>query len=430
MLSGMYAAISGMNANGTALSVVGDNIANLNTVGFKSSSINFADILSSSIGSAGQIGRGVSINEVAPQLSQGAFESTQSALDMAVDGNGFFMVGDSAGARYYTRAGTFHLDTLGNIINPDGYILQGYLADAAGNITGAVGDMQIATTQSPANATTNVEVAINLDANEAVPAAAFTLDGNGDGTNNDPANYNFSSSTVVYDSQGGSHQVTLYFVKTGVNTWDVHNVYEDTAAPGTLIDAGTQALTFNTDGSLNTDNSAAAINFNFGAAVVTPQPITFNYGTGTGEVPAGTGFEASTQFKSDFATLSVTQDGYTSGSLRSINIADSGVITGVFTNGQTRAIGQIALARFAAPTELDKLGKNLYGATFDSGTPIVGMAGTSGLGRVLSNSLEMSNVDLAEQFVKMIAYQRGFQANTRVITTSDELMQEIVNIKR
>lgn len=430
MLSGMYAAITGMNANGTALSVVGDNIANLNTVGFKSSSISFADVLSSSIGSAGQIGRGVMINQVAPQFSQGAFESTQSVLDLALDGDGFFMVSDSAGARYYTRAGTFHLDMLGNIINPDGYRLQGYLADAAGNITGALGSLQIAATQSPANATTNVEVAINLDANAVVPAAAFTLDGNGDGTSNDPANYNFSSSLTVYDSQGGMHQVTLYFVKTGANTWQVHNVYENPAAPGTLLDAGTQVLIFNNDGSLNTDNSTAAISFNFGAAVITPQAIRFNYGNGTGESPAGTGFEASTQFKAAFSTLSVTQDGYTSGSLRNINISDSGVITGVFTNGQTRAIGQIALARFAAPQGLDKLGRNLYAATFDSGGPLVGMAGTSGLGRVLSNSLEMSNVDLAEQFVKMIAYQRGFQANTRVITTSDELMQEIVNIKR
>jgi flagellar hook protein FlgE len=428
----MYTAVSGMNANGTTLSVISDNIANLNTVGFKSSRVEFGDVLSQSMsGVAGssQIGRGVQVMGVSPLFTQGSFESTASGLDLSIDGDGFFMVNDNGG-KYYTRAGQFSIDKNGNIVNPDNLTLQGYLADAAGNITGTTGNLQVATRQNPANMTTTAQVALNLEANAVIPGAAFTLDGNGDALNNDPANFNSSSTVNVYDSQGGAHPVTLYFVKTAANTWDVHYVHDDPAVPGSLVDAGTQNLVFNADGSLNTDNSGAPISFNFGGAVINPQPIGFNFGSGTAEVPAGTGLDMSTQFASAFSVLSLNQDGYASGSLKNVSVSEAGIITGAFTNGQTRAIGQVALARFIAPTGLSKLGRNLYGESFDSGQPVVGTANTSGIGKVASNSLELSNVDLAEQFVKMIAAQRGFQANSRVITTTDELMTEMVNLKR
>ncbi len=432
MLTSLYTAVSGMNANGTSLSVIGDNIANLNTVGFKSSDVSFGDVLSQTMSSASgssQIGRGVEVMKVSPLFTQGSFETSANGLDLAIDGDGLFIVNE-AGAHYYTRAGQFSLDKNGNIVNPDGLVLQGYLADAAGNITGTTGNLQIATRQNPANPSAQVSMAINLDASATVPAAAFTLDGNGDGINNDPANYNFSSTTTAYDSQGGAHQITLYFVKTAANAWDVHYVQQDPAAPAQLLDAGTQALTFDTNGALVNDNSGTAINFDFGASVTTPQAIAFNYGTGTGEAPPGTGLDMSTQFASDFSVMSVTQDGYAAGSLKNVSVSDKGVITGVFTNGQTRAIGQVALARFIAPTELTKMGRNLYAESFDSGQPIVGMANTSGLGKVLSNSLELSNVDLAEQFVKMISSQRGFEANSKIITTTDQLLQLLVNLKQ
>jgi flagellar hook protein FlgE len=427
----MYTAVSGMNANGASLSVISDNIANLNTIAFKSSRVDFGDVLSQSMGSGtSQIGRGVQIMGVSPLFTQGSFESTASGLDLSLDGDGFFMVNDPTGGRSYTRAGQFSIDKNGNIVNPDHLSLQGYLADAAGNITGTVGNLQVGTAQNPANMTTTAQVALNLEANAAIPGAAFTLDGNGDLVNNDPANFNSSSTVTVYDSQGGAHPVTLYFVKTAANTWDVHYVHEDPALPGSLIDAGTQNLVFNTDGSLNTDNSGAPFAFNFGGAVVNPQPIDFNFGTGTGEAPAGSGLDMSTQFASAFSVLSLNQDGYASGSLKSVSVSDAGVITGTFTNGQSRSLGQVALARFIAPSGLSKLGRNLYGESFDSGQPVVGTANTSGIGKVSSNSLELSNVDLAEEFVKMIAAQRAFQANSRVITTTDELMNEMVNLKR
>jgi len=447
MLTSLYTAISGMNANGTALSVIGDNIANLNTVGFKSSRVDFGDVLSQSLtGVSGQsqIGRGVMVLGVTPLFTQGSFETTANGLDLAVDGDGFFMVNDG-GARYYTRAGQFELDKNGFITNPEGLTLQGYLADAAGNITGTIGNMQIATTQSAANRTTMASLSLNLDATATVPTVAFTLDANGDGTSNDPGNYNFSNTVTVYDSQGGAHQVSAYYVKTGVNAWAVHYAHEDPNNPGTLMEGGqtsggagfppvgaavTQALTFDQNGALINDNSTTAINFDFGAAVTTPQAINFNYGTGTGEAPAGSGFDMSTQFASAFAVTNLSQDGYASGSLKSVGITQDGIVTGVFTNGQTRTLGQVSLARFTSPTGLTKLGRNLFAETFDSGQPVVGMPSTSGIGRVLSNSLELSNVDLAEEFVRMISSQRGFQANSRIITTTDELMQELVNLKR
>jgi len=432
MLTSLYTAISGMSANGTSLSVIGDNIANLNTIGFKGSRVAFGDVLSQTItGVAGssQVGRGVLISSVSPLFTQGSFETTASALDLAIDGDGFFIVSEG-GAKYYTRAGQFSIDKDGKVVNPDGLVLQGYLADASGNITGATGDLQIATRQSPAKKTENVSLAINLDATAKAPADPFTLDGNGDGVNNDPKNYNFSTTVTVYDSQGGAHQITLYFVKTGDNAWDVHYVNQDPTDPTLLVEAGTQSLTFDQNGALVDDGSTTAISFDFGAAVTSPQDIYFNYGTGTGETPPGDGLDGTTQFASDFAVMNLSQDGYSAGSLKNVVISEDGVITGVFTNGQTRAIGQVALARFIAPTGLTKLGRNLYAETYDSGQPIVGMAGTSGLGRVLSNTLELSNVDLAEEFVKMISAQRGFQANSRIITTTDELMQELVNLKR
>lgn len=420
MLTSLYTAISGMDASGTQLSVIGDNIANMNTVGFKKSNVSFGDVLSQSItnvSGSGQVGRGVFVQEISPLMTQGAFETTENALDLAIDGDGFFSVSDN-GTRYYTRAGNFSVNRDGFIVNPDNLRLQGYLADAGGNITGATGDLQLTATQNPARMTGTGNVAVNLDATAPVQAAAFTLDGDGNGTLNDPLNYTSSTTISVYDSQGGPHQVTLYYGKTADNTWDVHSVYADPANPGQLIEAtgSPQTLTFDTSGAL-TSVSAGSPVFDFGGGVTAPQSITFDH-TGT------------MQYASSFAVLKLDQDGYSSGALKNLIISDAGVMTGNFTNGQTRLIGQVALTKFIAPTELVKLGRNLYGESFASGQPIVSAPGTSGLGRVASNTLELSNVDLAVEFVKMISAQRGFQANSRIITTTDELMQEVVNLKR
>lgn len=431
MLTSLYTAISGMNANGTALSVISDNIANMNTVGFKKSVVSFGDILSqtlSGISGTYQVGRGVLVQNVVPVFTAGQLESTTNVLDMAIDGDGFFILNDN-GARVYTRAGQFSLNKDGKIVNADGAILQGFQIDALGNITGTIGDLSLGNSQQiPAVQTTQIEISLNLNAEASIIATPFTLDANGDGVLNDPANYNYSTSVLAYDSQGVQHDIKLYFVKTAGNSWDVHYVYDDPANPGQLLEAGMQRLTFNTDGTLNNDNSSTSISFNFGSNVSSPQNIVFNYGNGTGE--GGDGLGGTSQFAGNFSISNIVQNGYSAGSLINIGIDSSGNINGIYSNGQMKVLSRIALARFNNPSGLEKLGKNLYAQSSEAGTPIIASPETSGLGRVISNALEISNVDLAEEFIRMITAQRGFQANSRIITTTDELMQELVNLKR
>jgi flagellar hook protein FlgE len=430
MLTSLYTGISGMGANSTALAVIGDNIANLNTTGFKDSRVNFGDVLSQTItGVAGssQVGRGVKVTKVSAEFTQGSFETTGNALDMAIDGDGLFIVRNGT-AKYYTRDGTFTLDKNGNVVNADGYALQGFTTDSSGKITGTTGDIAFSGQQSQANATTAATVNLNLNASDTTQVNAFTLDGNGDGIANDPANYNESTTIKVYDPLGASHDVTMYFCKTGDGAWTAHYVNVDPTDSNTLVDAGTQDLTFDADGSLIDDTSGTAITFDFGAAAT--QNIKFNYGTGTGETPSGTGFDGTTQFAAAFSVMKLSQDGYGAGSVSNISIDETGVISASFTNGQSRVVGQVALARFLDPSSLTKLGRNLYEETYESGQAVIANPETSGTGRVLSNTLELSNVDLAHEFVKLISAQRAFQANSRIITTTDTLMQELVNLVR
>ena len=452
MLTSLQTAISGMRANGTYISVIADNIANMNTVGFKKTTLTFGDILSSSItgvsGSA-QVGRGVLVQKVSPLFTQGPLETTENSLDLAVDGNGFFIVKDN-GAQYYTRSGKFDIDNQGYIVSASGLRLQGYLADDTGRITGQTGDLRISATQTPSRMTTSAMNFVNLDGNaeiydQADPNRQFNIiDSNSDGTPDKVTNYNFSSTIRVYDSQGGANHVTLYYVKTAVNTWQVHYVYDrppdptDTTVfpggwPGGLTEAanGPSTLVFDEWGALaSVDGDTSKVGtvipqFNFGGGVVG--------GTPPGPVGIqGISFDHSRnmQHKSDFAVLDNDQDGYSSGSLERLIIAGNGEMTGIFSNGQARFIGQVALAKFIAPTELLKIGWNLYTESTKSGQPVVSYPSTSGLGDVVANTVELSNVDLAQEFVNLITAQRGFQANSRIVTTTDELMAEVVNLKR
>lgn len=428
ILTSLFSGVSGLNAFGTGLSVVSNNIANMNTIGFKNSDVVFADIITQSlVGASGvsQIGRGVSVNDVRSQFDQGSFETTSSGMDLAIDGNGFFQVTDAAGTVYYSRAGIFNIDENGAIVNPDGLLLQGYLADATGNLTGQIGNISLASTTFPPQATGQMDLVANLNSSESIPAA-FDV--------NDPSGTsNFSTSVTVYDSLGNGHLVTTYFRKsieapTG-NTWEWFSVVDanDTASGLTEIQAN-GTLTFTTDGALDTEATAAS-SFNFSGGATQAQAINFDFGSSI-TTDGGTGLDGVTQFGSASSVLNQTQDGYASGALLSVSINQDGIITGLFTNGKSRTLGQVALARFNSPQGLTLMGNNLYSASADSGQPIIGAANTAGMGEIRSNSLEMSNVDLAEQFVKMIQYQRGFQANSRVITTTDELLQELVNLKR
>jgi flagellar hook protein FlgE len=416
ILSSIFTGVSGLNSNGQALSVIGDNIANVNTVGFKGSRMAFGDILSQSLtGLSGtsQVGRGVAVEGVTPMFTQGSFQNTSSGLDVAVDGEGFFMV-DNNGAINYTRAGNFQLDQNGYVVTPSGAILQGYLADpTTGLITGTIGDLQLLGTPVPALATTNATLSVNVDAS-ATAAAAWTF-----ATGATPpaaAQYNNSTSITVYDSLGGAHQVGVYFAKTGANAWTAHYVYQD--GSGNYTESGTgQNMTFNPDGTLVPAGASSGA-------------LAFAWGNGSAAGATTFDLTGTTQFSAAFAVSAIGQNGYASGTLKNVLIADDGIVTGVFTNGQTRNMAQLCLARFTAPTGLTKLGNNLFAQSSTSGQPIVAAPDTSGLGRTLSNTLELSNVDIAEEFTNLISAQRGFQANTKIITTTDELLNLLISIKQ
>ncbi len=418
MLKSLFTSLSGLKASATAMGTIGNNVANVNTVGFKATRNEFAEILSSSINNNISMGAGVKISSTIPDFQQGSIITTGNLTDLAIDGDGFFIVNNGEG-NYYTRAGTFILDKNGNLSTPEGYILQGWTIDENGSITGTLTNINLSDISSSAKKTSYVDLKINLDARTAVHTDTFDPD--------DTNTYDFSTSFTVYDSVGASHAIDAYYRKVGDNKWEVHYLY--TTNSGSTVEAGVQDLDFNEDGSLKDDHSGTPITFDFGGGVET-QEITFNYGTGTGETPSGSGLDGATQFSLPFSTSFLGQDGYPAGDLVTINIDEGGTIEGLFSNGQTRKLYKIAVAKFSSPWNLKRLGDNLYAKSGTSGDEIVGLANTGGRGKILSGSLEMSNVDLATEFTNMILVQRAFQANARVITTSDQMLTELVNLKR
>jgi len=418
MISSLFTGITGLSSQSKAMGVISDNIANINTIGFKSSRFSFADILSASIGGATnvQVGGGVRLSSVLPNFIEGSIVTTGNPTDLAIDGNGFFIVSDGSG-NFYTRAGQFVQNGNGELTTPEGYVLQGWNLE-----DNSFGNINLSNVICPPKATEKAELKLNLCSEAEVPATPF------DATNISSDMYNYSTSVTVYDSLGCEHEVTIYFVKTGDNAWEAHYVY--TQADGTVAEAGTQSLTFNDGsdpskpaGSLSDDSDDTAISFDFG-------DITFDYGTGTDETPAGDGLDGTTQFCSACALNSLTQDGYGAGSLKNISIDEQGVISGVFSNGELKELYQIALASFSAPCYLQKIGDNLYEITGKSGQPIIGKPNTGDKGKIVAGSLEQSNVDIAKEFTNMILVQRAFQANSKVITTSDIMLDDLIRMKR
>jgi len=433
MLSSLYTGISGLTVYGNAMSVIGNNIANINTVGFKAARVSFADLYSMALTNSAvgqiQVGRGVRMSSVDQLFTQGSLENTGSATDMAVQGDGFFVVSDGSGT-YYTRAGHFIFDRDGRLVNPEGYTVQGWtLNPTTGLPTGPVGDLTFTTTAVPANATQNSFIAVNLDSNETANPGGPAFDPTSMTTAESTSNY--SSSFAVYDSLGNSHVVTVYFRKTGAGAWswygcvDGGEITGGTAGQLEIEAQGT--LSFTTSGALD-NHTTAASDFDFVGAAQN-QSVVFDFGTSiTGE--GGAGLDGTTQFAGDSTSYLVTQDGYASGLLQGLIVSDEGIIVGRFSNGQTQNLSQIALARFPSPWGLESIGSNLFVESNDSGQPLVNAPGTSGLGKIASNSLEMSNVDLASEFVDMIRMQQAFTANSKIITTTDQMLSEVLNLKR
>lgn len=404
-------ALTGLNAASTDLAVTANNIANSNTTGFKESNTDFADVYAASSQdiSATTPGSGVRVAGITQQFSQGSINYTNNNLDMAISGNGFFIV-SQGGNLEYTRAGSFAVDRNGYVVTPsDGARLQVYppIAGTDGFNTGSLADLQLSTSAGAPQASSLINLSANFKA-DAVPPAVSTFDP----TN--PASYNNAISTTVYDSLGTARTATLYLVKDGAtpNTWSSY-LYVD----GTAVGAA-QPVTFNPDGSLATPTGGSVA---YGAFTPT---------NGANPLNLTIDFTGTTQFGGDFSTNKLTQDGYASGQLSGINIDCSGVVQARYSNGRSVPLGQVALANFPDPQGLQKQADTRWTETFASGAPLRGIAGTSGLGQIQSGALEASNVDLTAELVHMIVAQRSYQANAQMISTMNGISQTITNIIR
>ncbi|HEY6359863.1 MAG TPA: flagellar hook protein FlgE [Vicinamibacterales bacterium] len=414
------AGLSGLNANGAYLSVIGNNLANINTVGFKSSSVTFQDLVSQTVGGGSvnpmQVGLGVTTGAISPVFSQGAIENTREATNVAIQGNGFFVVRGTGGTSY-TRAGNFTFDSTGKLVTPDGQYVQGYTTVNAttGAIvtTGSTTDITVppGVLRAPV-ATTSMRTQTNLDSAAAVGAT-------------------HTAAVQLYDSLGESHVATITYTKTAANSWSYEVTVPGTEATGT---AGTTAgtirlgpvgtITFNGSGVMTTPAAdvslAGPATWTNGATV---NPITWDLIDANG-TPSLTGY-------TDTSTnSSISQNGSAPGQIDNISITADGTIMATFGAGQSVAVAQLALATFNNPKGLQKLGSSRYGESQAAGIANVGIAGAGGRGTLIGSALEGSNVDIAQEFTNMILAQRGYQANSKTITTSDELLVESLSLKR
>jgi flagellar hook protein FlgE len=430
VLRAMYSGASGLRAEGEALGVIGDNIANVNTTGFKAQRIVFQDVLGRSIlagSSAAMPGAGVRVADVQQLFSQGSLANTGVATDLALNGDGFFTVKgtvEGVTSNFYTRAGQFVINADGYLVNPNGLEVQGYAGNPDGTFESSVSSLRAPTSAIQPHATESMVITANLDASAAAPLLAWDAQ--------DPANTsNFSTSLTVYDSLGSAHALDVFFVKTGPNTWDYHVLASgddlDPAVPGDNVEVGTGDLEFTTNGELDTFNEGTPISLDFMGATA-GQAVALNLGTSI--TAGGTGLDGITQFASPSGVSSQNQDGYASGDFAGVAVDGRGVVSGLYTNGQRIPIGQLAIAKFRANDGLSRAGQSLWIETRESGSAALGTAGSGGRAAVSAGALEQSNVDLAEEFIGLIQHQRSFSANSKTITTADEMLQELISIKR
>lgn len=426
MMRSLFAGVSGLRNHQLIMDVIGNNIANVNTIGFKSSRVTFSDLLNQTLrgasssqqssGGAGgtnplQVGLGVMTATIDTMFAQGNLQSTGRITDLAIQGKGFFSLSDGT-SKYYTRAGAFDVDTNGNLVSPsNGYLVQGKNA-TAGVISSA---SQVTDVKIPfgitvdAQATSKVSYVGNLDSDTATAGTHVT-------------------SMTVYDSLGSPVSQKITFTRAApALTWNYD--IDLTAADGTNIPitgGKTGTLVFNSDGSLNSTDASYSV-----PAVVTgtladgASPLTVALNMGTDNKTDGL-----TMYAASSEAAGRTQNGYASGVLKTFVVDTEGTITGMFSNGQSQTLARLSLASFNNEGGLNKRGENLYSESNNSGRAVLGEAGSGGLGTISPSSLEMSNVDLAQEFTNMILAERGFQANARIISTTDEMLQDLVNLKR
>ncbi|MFO7861568.1 MAG: flagellar hook protein FlgE [Desulfosalsimonas sp.] len=541
----MNSGISGLRSFSSAMGVIGNNLANSNTAGFKASRTLFADLIPDTVSGSGgtsQVGRGSGLSTVDDIFTQGSIESTSSSLDLAIEGTGFFMVRNpDAQASSFSRSGAFRLNEEGYMVNPEGYVVQGYDHIGGGEFQDLAGDVQINTRSSvPGEASSMVELTTNLNANTdtnkaATPGRAaigitdadavgvggvnILVDGNpvtpdlssvtdgdslatalndvdglsasyddvtetltlateagdtleystpgplndggtnevgelvshydGDGwdINNPVPSSDFATTSEIYDSLGNTHLITTYFRKTGLNQWEYNQVVAGSeldmdagtfSAEDSSLDSegeidqvrvGTGNVGFDDAGILNTINGQTRQDMGntWPEVSIGENKLVWDNGSSQGD-PLGYTMNL-TQFATESRVVTQQSDGYSSGYLNDISVDNEGVITGTYSNGESRSLARLALGKFANENGLEKLGNNLYSPTRESGPADIGTPG-AGFGRIFSNSLEQSTVDIAEEFTRMITTQRSFQANSKTITTTDEMLSEVINIKR
>jgi flagellar hook protein FlgE len=425
--SAMFSGVSGLNSNSQAMSVIGNNLANTNTLGFKGSRTVFSDLLSSSISGSGgssQVGRGVGLSTIDSLFSQGTFETTSTNTDVAIEGDGFFVLKEAGDdTAYYSRSGAFRFNADGYLVNPEGYRVQGKEFDSTNN------------TELLAADPTNIRVA-NVGLTGASPTTALTfttnLDENstelgGSATDIDPTDkttYNYSASSQIYDSLGESHLLSVYWrlVSDSGNSWEsAYTVDNDVT---TLTALGGSPLTFDSQGELP-DTTGDSVSDPVTVAITIPAAT---WGNGAAASSINLSFDC-TQYDSDSIVIGQDQNGYAAGELTGVSIDSNGIVVASYSNSKQINIAQLVLTKFQNTGGLELAGSNLYTASSEVGTIRTGIPGAE-LGKIFTNSLEQSNVDMGQEFVKMITTQRGFSANSKIITTVDEMLSELINLKR
>ncbi len=435
MIRAMGSAASGMKAQQMNIDTIANNLANVNTTGFKSSRCHFQDLISQFIvGTTGsnQVGKGVSLERIESMFTQGSLQHTGVPTDMAISGDGFFIVKGTQGGvtqNYYSRNGAFRFDDQGNLVNQSGFRVQGYTASPTGVLGATLGDVQITKKSLNPLPTSNIDLYANLKPTDPViPAPGFNL-ATPDTTSS------FKTSMVVYDTLGNAHQTDVYgtHVSTAPDVWDMNAVIDGADLAGGVAGTPQQfnlgQLSFDGQGRLvsSTTPNPVAVPWGGGA---NPGAINFNWGDPI--AAGGTGLKGSTQWNqvANSAAAYIHQDGYGTGNLETISVDENGVISGGFTNGQTLNLGQVALANFQDPTGLNSVGGNRFIETPDSGQANIGTAQSGGRGSIGGGSLEQSNVEISDQFIDLIAYQKAYQANAKTITTADGLLQEVMQLIR
>lgn len=433
----LYTGVTGLSVNSDGMSVIANNIANANAKGFKRDRAEFEDMLAMDLSTgagAAQIGRGARMKDVRTMHTQGGLAVTDNLTDLAIQGMGFFVlsnntteVQESAG-RFYTRVGSFIFDKDGYLGDTSGGRVQGFMTNELGAMSSRLTDIRIETNSIPPNATKKVMFDVNLDAREKALEVDFDLE-------KAELTSNFNNTFTIFDSHGGSHQMTVYFRRMADDdgiSWQWHATVdgkEVTDADGAkLKEIGNGIVKFDSKGNLLEEVTEFS-EVNFAGGSEQGQVIDFDFGKNIAE-EGGNGVGATTSIAAKSVTNFHSQDGFEAGNIKSLRIELDGTIMGVYTNGVIRPLGAIALATFENQDGLMKAGRNQFYSTIESGPPKIGMPQSGTRGSIYASSLEESNVDLAQEFVNMITTQRGFQANSRSITTTDSMYEEVINLKR